>query len=100
MPGTLRPPIQWLILATPVGSSTNWVASSVMCASSGSSGSVAREAPKGAPTYSWAMASPPGISRDELQLAARNHGLPLEDLRDPITPLGLHYLFIDFEIPT
>jgi DMSO/TMAO reductase YedYZ molybdopterin-dependent catalytic subunit len=36
---------------------------------------------------------------DELQLAARNHGLPLELLRDPITPAGLHYLLIHFDIP-
>jgi len=36
---------------------------------------------------------------DELQLAARNHGLPLELLREPITPAGLHYLLIHFDIP-
>jgi sulfane dehydrogenase subunit SoxC len=40
-----------------------------------------------------------GISREELQLAARNHGMPLEALRHPITPLGLHYLLIHFDIP-
>jgi sulfane dehydrogenase subunit SoxC len=39
------------------------------------------------------------ISRDELQLAARNHGLPLEALRYPITPTGLHYLLIHYDIP-
>jgi len=39
------------------------------------------------------------ISHDELQLAARNHGLPLELLREPITPPGLHYLLIHFDIP-
>ena len=43
--------------------------------------------------------SDPGISLEELQLAARNHGLPLETLRDPITPVGLHYLLIHFDIP-
>ena len=36
---------------------------------------------------------------DELQLAARNHGLPLELLRESITPAGLHYLLIHFDIP-
>src|SRR5579859_596122 len=36
---------------------------------------------------------------DELQLAARNHGMPLELLREPITPAGLHYLLIHFDIP-
>jgi DMSO/TMAO reductase YedYZ molybdopterin-dependent catalytic subunit len=40
-----------------------------------------------------------GISREELQLAARNHGTPLEALRYPITPLGLHYLLLHFDIP-
>ena len=40
-----------------------------------------------------------GISADELRLAARNHGLPLEALRYPITPVGLHYLLIHYDIP-
>ena len=39
------------------------------------------------------------LSAEELQLAARNHALPLEMLREPITPLGLHYLLIHFDIP-
>jgi DMSO/TMAO reductase YedYZ molybdopterin-dependent catalytic subunit len=39
------------------------------------------------------------ISRDELQLAARNHGMPLEVLRWPVTPVGLHYLLIHYDIP-
>jgi sulfane dehydrogenase subunit SoxC len=39
------------------------------------------------------------ISREELQLAARNHGMPLEALRDPVTPAGLHYLLIHYDIP-
>jgi sulfane dehydrogenase subunit SoxC len=39
------------------------------------------------------------ISLEELQLAARNHALPLEALRHPITPVGLHYLLIHFDIP-
>jgi DMSO/TMAO reductase YedYZ molybdopterin-dependent catalytic subunit len=40
-----------------------------------------------------------GITLEELQLAARNHGMPLEALREPITPAGLHYLLIHFDIP-
>jgi len=36
---------------------------------------------------------------DELQKAARNHGLPLEAMRYDITPAGLHYLLIHFDIP-
>lgn len=40
-----------------------------------------------------------GISLEELQLAARNHGLPLEALREDVTPIGLHYLLIHYDIP-
>ena len=40
-----------------------------------------------------------GISLEELQLAARNHALPLEALRWDITPIGLHYLLTHFDIP-
>jgi DMSO/TMAO reductase YedYZ molybdopterin-dependent catalytic subunit len=39
------------------------------------------------------------IGLDELGLAARNHGMPLEMLREPLTPAGLHYLLIHFDIP-
>ncbi|MET8140054.1 sulfite oxidase [Sphaerisporangium sp. NPDC005288] len=40
-----------------------------------------------------------GISAEELALAARNHGIPLEALRYDVTPLGLHYLLIHYDIP-
>jgi sulfane dehydrogenase subunit SoxC len=40
-----------------------------------------------------------GITREELQLAARNHGMPLEALRYGVTPAGLHYLLIHYDIP-
>jgi DMSO/TMAO reductase YedYZ molybdopterin-dependent catalytic subunit len=40
-----------------------------------------------------------GISREELQLAARNHGMPLEALAHGITPIGLHYLLVHYDIP-
>src|SRR5437764_12605423 len=40
-----------------------------------------------------------GISEDELQLASRNHGMPLEALRYDVTPPGLHYLLIHYDIP-
>jgi DMSO/TMAO reductase YedYZ molybdopterin-dependent catalytic subunit len=45
------------------------------------------------------MSEPEGISREELQLAARNHGMPLEALRYDVTPAGLHYLLIHYDIP-
>jgi sulfane dehydrogenase subunit SoxC len=40
-----------------------------------------------------------GISVEELQLAARNHGMPLEALRWDVTPIGLHYLLTHYDIP-
>ncbi len=40
-----------------------------------------------------------GISDEELQLASRNHGMPLEALRYDVTPVGLHYLLIHYDIP-
>jgi DMSO/TMAO reductase YedYZ molybdopterin-dependent catalytic subunit len=40
-----------------------------------------------------------GITREELQLAARNHGMPLEVLRWPVTPVGMHYLLIHYDVP-
>jgi DMSO/TMAO reductase YedYZ molybdopterin-dependent catalytic subunit len=35
----------------------------------------------------------------ELQQAMRNRGMPLEALRYDVTPVGLHYLLIHFDIP-
>jgi DMSO/TMAO reductase YedYZ molybdopterin-dependent catalytic subunit len=40
-----------------------------------------------------------GVSLEELQLAARNHGMPLEALRWDLTPIGLHYLLTHYDIP-
>ncbi|WP_078915990.1 sulfite oxidase [Streptomyces viridochromogenes] len=40
-----------------------------------------------------------GIGRDELALATRNHGLPLEALRYDLTPPGLHYVLTHYDIP-
>ncbi len=36
---------------------------------------------------------------DEVRLALRNPGMPLEGLRYPITPIGMHYLLTHFDIP-
>src|SRR5216684_8371524 len=41
----------------------------------------------------------PDITPGELQLAVRNHSMPLEALRYEITPIGLHYVLIHFDIP-
>src|SRR6476660_8080284 len=40
-----------------------------------------------------------GIGLDELALAARNHGMPLETLRYDVTPPGLHYVLTHYDIP-
>jgi DMSO/TMAO reductase YedYZ molybdopterin-dependent catalytic subunit len=39
------------------------------------------------------------FSREELALANRNAGMPLEALRHDVTPTGLHYRLIHFDIP-
>ena len=39
------------------------------------------------------------FSQEEVGLALRNPGMPLEGLRYPITPIGMHYLLIHFDIP-
>jgi sulfane dehydrogenase subunit SoxC len=39
------------------------------------------------------------VSYEELQLATRNHGLPLEALRFSVTPVGLHYVLTHYDIP-
>ena len=39
------------------------------------------------------------VSLEELQLATRNHGMPLEALRYDVTPIGLHYVLVHYDIP-
>lgn len=39
------------------------------------------------------------IGFDELGLAARNHGMPLELMRHAVTPLGAHYLLTHYDVP-
>ena len=51
--------------------------------------------PRGAGT----LIDSPDITPEELQLAVRNHSMPLEALRYDLTPVGLHYLLIHFDIP-
>jgi sulfane dehydrogenase subunit SoxC len=43
--------------------------------------------------------SDPRFYREELQLSFRNRGMPLEGLRYDVTPTGMHYLLIHFDIP-
>lgn len=61
----------------------------------------------GLPTTSTGEASGPHqleptdgpLTFEELQLAGRNRGLPLEALRYETTPTGLHYLLVHWDIP-
>ncbi len=39
------------------------------------------------------------LTGEELRLAFRNHGLPLEGLRYDITPTGMHYLVVHWDVP-
>ena len=39
------------------------------------------------------------FTREEVVLANRNRGMPLEGLRHDITPSGMHYLLVHFDIP-
>jgi DMSO/TMAO reductase YedYZ molybdopterin-dependent catalytic subunit len=39
------------------------------------------------------------ITAEELALATRNHGMPLEAMRYDVTPVGLHYLLVHYDIP-
>ena len=39
------------------------------------------------------------LTAEELQLAVRNHSMPLEALQIDTTPPGLHYLLTHFDIP-
>jgi sulfane dehydrogenase subunit SoxC len=39
------------------------------------------------------------FSREEVGIALRNPGMQLERLCYPITPIGMHYLLIHFDIP-
>ena len=45
------------------------------------------------------MSEAASISPDELRLATRNHGMPLEALAYDVTPVGMHYLLIHYDVP-
>jgi len=40
-----------------------------------------------------------GVGLDELRLASRNHAMPAEMLREPVTPPGLHYVLTHYDVP-
>jgi DMSO/TMAO reductase YedYZ molybdopterin-dependent catalytic subunit len=45
------------------------------------------------------VSSSPDVTLDELGLSQRNHGMQLEGLRYDVTPAGMHYLLIHFDVP-
>jgi hypothetical protein len=45
------------------------------------------------------ISSSTDFTREEVRLALRNPGMPLEALRRPITPIGMHYVLIHFDVP-
>jgi sulfane dehydrogenase subunit SoxC len=45
------------------------------------------------------VSASPDVTPEELQLALRNHGMHLEGLRQDVTPAGMHYLLIHFDVP-
>jgi DMSO/TMAO reductase YedYZ molybdopterin-dependent catalytic subunit len=45
------------------------------------------------------IATSTDFTREEVALALRNPGMPLEALRRPITPIGMHYVLIHFDVP-
>jgi sulfane dehydrogenase subunit SoxC len=51
------------------------------------------------PRTAGTLISSPDITPEELQLAVRNHSMPLEGLQYDVTPVGMHYLLIHFDIP-
>jgi DMSO/TMAO reductase YedYZ molybdopterin-dependent catalytic subunit len=46
-----------------------------------------------------AVTENPQFTREEVGLALRNPGMPLEALRRPVTPAGMHYVLVHFDVP-
>src|SRR5687767_14974149 len=60
----------------------------------------AAEPPSALPSAPSRLAEPDeGISGDELALAGRNHALLLEAMRHDVTPAGLHYVLVHYDVP-
>ena len=41
----------------------------------------------------------PGFTREEVALALRDPGMPLEALRYPVTPIGMDCVLVDSDVP-
>src|SRR3954467_3107324 len=39
------------------------------------------------------------FTAEEVRLALRNPGMPLEALQRPVTPIAMHYLLVHFDVP-
>lgn len=54
------------------------------------------------PSRPTAKRPPPSndlVTYEETRLAFRRHGFPLEALDYPITPLGMHFVLLHFDVP-
>lgn len=61
--------------------------------------SAVHPAPEAASLAGQLPVADPPLTAEELQLASRNHAMPLEMLGFDRTPAGLHYLLIHFDVP-
>lgn len=83
--------------AVRVASGAIWASMGGMDARIGSTGGIGDVSDISTPAR---LADPgEGIGAEELALAARNHGMPLEALRYEVTPPGLHYVLVHYDIP-
>jgi DMSO/TMAO reductase YedYZ molybdopterin-dependent catalytic subunit len=41
----------------------------------------------------------PGVALEEVALALPDPGMPLEAVRYPVTPIGMDYVLVDFDVP-
>jgi len=46
------------------------------------------------------LADNEGFTAEEVRLALRNPGMPLEALRRDLTPIGMHYVLVHFDVPS
>jgi sulfane dehydrogenase subunit SoxC len=49
--------------------------------------------------HAMPVSSSTEFTREEVGLALRNPGMPLEALRHPVTPIGMHYVLVHFDVP-
>src|SRR3954452_21914544 len=58
-----------------------------------------RVGPAGIGSRAMPIADHDEFTGEEVRLALRNPGMPLEALRRPVTPIGMHYVLVHFDVP-